>query len=236
MVLKAEQISIYYSGIAAVEKASFSVGESEIVTLIGANGAGKSSILMAISGFVPVKEGGIWYLNQRIDKLKAHDIARRGIIQVPEGRRLFPNLSVIENLRMGAYLVKDKKRINETEEKIWNLFPILRERKDQEAKTLSGGQQQMTAIGRALMGVPKLILLDEPSLGLSPLLVQELAKVFIQINLEEEIPIILVEQNASMALRIAHRGYVMEIGKIILDGKTEDLLQNKIVKEAYLGG
>jgi branched-chain amino acid transport system ATP-binding protein len=159
-----------------------------------------------------------------------------GIIQVPEGRRLFPNLTVKENLTMGAYSINEKGKIEEAEKKIWDLFPILYDKKKQRAKTLSGGQQQMLAIGRALMGTPKLMLLDEPSLGLSPLLVQELAKILIQINQEAKIPIILVEQNASMALRVAHRGYVMEVGRIIVDGSREELLQNKVVKEAYLGG
>jgi branched-chain amino acid transport system ATP-binding protein len=212
------------------------VAQGEVVTLIGANGAGKTSILSAISGLVPIKSGEMWFLAQRIDRLKPHDIARLGIIQVPEGRRLFSNLTVKENLTMGAYSVKGKGVADETEKRIWDLFPVLYDKKKQRAKTLSGGQQQMLAIGRALMGAPRLMLLDEPSLGLSPLLVQELAKVLVQINREANIPIILVEQNATMALRVAHRGYVMEVGKIIVDGNREALLQNKVVKEAYLGG
>jgi branched-chain amino acid transport system ATP-binding protein len=212
------------------------VAEAEVVTLIGANGAGKTSILSAISGLVPIQSGEMWFVDHRIDRLKSHVIARMGIIQVPEGRRLFPNLTVKENLTMGAYSINEKGKIEEAEKKIWDLFPILYDKKKQRAKTLSGGQQQMLAIGRALMGTPKLMLLDEPSLGLSPLLVQELAKILIQINQEAKIPIILVEQNASMALRVAHRGYVMEVGRIIVDGSREELLQNKVVKEAYLGG
>jgi branched-chain amino acid transport system ATP-binding protein len=236
LIFRAEEITVQYSGVTAVEQATFAVAQGEVVTLIGANGAGKTSILSAISGLVPIKSGEMWFLAQRIDRLKPHDIARLGIIQVPEGRRLFSNLTVKENLTMGAYSVKGKGVADETEKRIWDLFPVLYDKKKQRAKTLSGGQQQMLAIGRALMGAPRLMLLDEPSLGLSPLLVQELAKVLVQINREANIPIILVEQNASMALRVAHRGYVMEVGKIIVDGNREELLQNKVVKEAYLGG
>jgi branched-chain amino acid transport system ATP-binding protein len=236
LIFRAEQITVQYSGVAAVQQATFAVAEAEVVTLIGANGAGKTSILSAISGLVPIQSGEMWFVDHRIDRLKSHVIARMGIIQVPEGRRLFPNLTVKENLTMGAYSINEKGKIEEAEKKIWDLFPILYDKKKQRAKTLSGGQQQMLAIGRALMGTPKLMLLDEPSLGLSPLLVQELAKILIQINQEAKIPIILVEQNASMALRVAHRGYVMEVGRIIVDGSREELLQNKVVKEAYLGG
>ena len=236
MIFRAEEITVQYAGVTAVQQATFAVAQGEVVTLIGANGAGKTSILAAISGLVPIKSGEMWFVDHRIDRLKPHDIARLGIIQVPEGRRLFPNLTVKENLTMGAYSVKGKGKIDETEKRIWDLFPVLYDKKKQRAKTLSGGQQQMLAIGRALMGTPRLMLLDEPSLGLSPLLVQELARALVQINREANIPIILVEQNASMALRVAHRGYVMEVGKIIVDGSREDLLQNEIVKEAYLGG
>jgi branched-chain amino acid transport system ATP-binding protein len=236
LIFRAEEITVQYSGVTAVQQATFAVAQGEVVTLIGANGAGKTSILSAISGLVPIKSGEMWFVDHRIDKLKPHVIARLGIIQVPEGRRLFPNLTVKENLTMGAYSVKGKGKADETEKRIWDLFPVLYDKKKQRAKTLSGGQQQMLAIGRALMGTPRLMLLDEPSLGLSPLLVQELARVLVQINREANIPIILVEQNASMALRVAHRGYVMEVGKIIVDGSREDLLQNEIVKEAYLGG
>jgi branched-chain amino acid transport system ATP-binding protein len=236
LIFRAEEITVQYSGVTAVQQATFAVAQGEVVTLIGANGAGKTSILSAISGLVPIKSGEMWFVDHRIDRLKPHDIARLGIIQVPEGRRLFPNLTVKENLTMGAYSVKGKGKADETEKRIWDLFPVLYDKKKQRAKTLSGGQQQMLAIGRALMGTPRLMLLDEPSLGLSPLLVQELARVLVQINREANIPIILVEQNASMALRVAHRGYVMEVGKIIVDGSREDLLQNEIVKEAYLGG
>ena len=237
MLFKTVAISVHYAGVAAVQQVTFAVEEGEIVTLIGANGAGKTSTLLAISGLVRLTKGEIWFLNHRIDKMRTHEIARLGIIQVPEGRRLFSDLSVDENLKMGSYMRRDKgEEVNKVKKEIWDLFPILYERKKQRAKTLSGGEQQMLAISRALMGTPKLMLLDEPSLGLSPLLVQELAKTINHINQEQKISIILVEQNANLALRVAHKGYVMELGKIVLEGKANDLLQNKIVKEAYLGG
>jgi branched-chain amino acid transport system ATP-binding protein len=237
MLFKAAAISVHYAGVAAVQQVTFAVEEKQIVTLIGANGAGKTSTLLAISGLVRLTEGEIWFLNHRIDKMRTHEIARLGIIQVPEGRRLFSDLSVDENLKMGSYMRRDKgEEVNKVKKEIWDLFPILYERKKQKAKTLSGGEQQMLAIGRALMGTPKLMLLDEPSLGLSPLLVQELTKIINHINQEQKISIILVEQNANLALRVAHKGYVMELGKIVLEGKADDLLQNRIVKEAYLGG
>jgi len=237
MLFKAVAISVYYAEVSAVHQVTFAVEEQEIVTLIGANGAGKTSTLLAISGLVRLAEGEIWFLNHRIDKMKAHEIARLGIVQVPEGRRLFPDLSVDENLNMGLYMRKDKRRkVDEVKKEIWDLFPILYERRKQKAKTLSGGEQQMLAISRALMGAPKLMLLDEPSLGLSPLLVQELTNIIGRINQEQKISIILVEQNANLALKLAHKGYVMELGKIVLEGKAHDLLENRIVKEAYLGG
>lgn len=227
---------MHYGGVAAVDKAAFAVREGEIVTLIGANGAGKTSVLLAISGLIRITDGEIWFLGSRVDKMEAHEIARLGIIHVPEGKRLFLNLSVDENLEMGGYMRESRGEVNKAKKGIWDIFPILYERKKQRAKTLSGGQQQMLAIGRAMMGMPKLMLLDEPSLGLSPLLVQEVARILARVNQEQRISIILVEQNANVALKLAHRGYVMEVGKIILEGKTDDLLQNKTVKEAYLGG
>lgn len=235
MLFKAVDMSVHYAGVAAVQQITIMVEEGEIVTLIGANGAGKTSTLLAISGLVSLSGGEIWFLNYRIDKLRAHEIARLGIIQVPEGRRLFPDLSIDENLSMGAYTRKDKGEVGKVKKDIWELFPILFERRKQKAKTLSGGEQQMLAISRAIMGDPKLMLLDEPSLGLSPLLVQGLGEIITHINRKQEISIILVEQNANLALRVAHRGYVMEMGRIVLEGETEDLLQSRTVKEAYLG-
>ncbi len=226
-----------YGDTIAVDGISFEVQRGEIFGLLGPNGAGKTSTLLAISGLVSLTEGEIWFLNHRIDKMRTHEIARLGIIQVPEGRRLFSDMSVDENLKMGSYMRRDKgEEVNKVKKEIWDLFPILYERKKQKAKTLSGGEQQMLALGRALMGTPKLMLLDEPSLGLSPLLVQELTKIINHINQEQNLSIILVEQNANLALRVAHKGCVMELGEIVLEGKADDLLQNSIVKEAYLGG
>ncbi len=227
---------MHYGGVVAVDGAAFAVEKGEMVTLIGANGAGKTSVLLAISGLVPISQGEIWFLDRRIDRMRSHEIARLGITQVPEGKRLFSNLSVDENLEMGGYVRLDGGEVKKAMKGIWDIFPVLYERRKQRAKTLSGGQQQMLAIGRALMGLPKLMLLDEPSLGLSPLLVQEVAGVLARINQEQKISIILVEQNADLALRLAQRGYVMEVGRIVLEGKTDGLLQNKSVKEAYLGG
>lgn len=236
MIFKTVNISIHYGKVPAVQQVTFAVEEGETVTLLGANGAGKTSILFAISGLVSLSEGEIWFLNHRIDKLKAYQIARLGIIHVPEGRRLFPDLSVDDNLNMGSYMKKDKGgEVKKAKREIWALFPILYERRKQKAKYLSGGEAQMLAISRALMGTPKLMLLDEPSLGLSPLLVQGLAETIIHINREQKISIILVEQNASVALRVAHKGYVIELGKVILEGKADDLLQSETVKKAYLG-
>jgi branched-chain amino acid transport system ATP-binding protein len=229
-------MSVHYGGVGAVGRVSLRVNEREMVTLIGANGAGKTSVLSAISGLVPVSNGEIWFRSNRIDGMKAHEIARLGVSQVPEGKRLFSELSVDENLEMGGYMRLNRNEVSQAKRGIWDIFPILYERRKQRAKTLSGGQQQMLAIGRALMGMPHLLLLDEPSLGLSPLLTQELAKVLARINQEQGVSIILVEQNANVALRLAQRGYVMEVGSIVLEGKTDDLLQNKMVKEAYLGG
>lgn len=236
MIFTAVNISIEYGRVPAVKEVTFTVEEGETVTLIGANGAGKTSILLAISGLVNLSQGEIWFLNHRIDKLKAYEIARLGITHVPEGRRLFADLSVEENLHMGAYVRKDKGgELNKSKKEIWDLFPILYQRRKQKAKYLSGGEAQMLAISRALMGTPRLMLLDEPSLGLSPLLVRELAGIVMRINREQKISIILVEQNANIALTVAHKGYVIELGKIILEGEADDLLQNETVKKAYLG-
>lgn len=237
MLFKTTGISVHYGGVAAVRQVTFKVEEGEIVTLIGANGAGKTSTLLAISGLVGLVEGEIWFIDRQINKLRAHEISRLGIIHVPEGRRVFPDLTVNENLKMGAYVRKaGGGRGDEVAKEIFNIFPILYKRRKQKAKTLSGGEQQMLAIGRGLMGIPRLMLLDEPSLGLSPLIVQELATIINHINQERKVSIVLVEQNANLALRVAHKGYVMELGKIVLEGKADELLQSRIVKEAYLGG
>ena len=235
MIFKAKDIIVKYGEVVAVQQVNLSVKDGEIVTIIGANGAGKTTILLAISGLIALNSGSIWFKDQRIDQLEAHEISRLGVIQVPEGRRLFSDLNVEENLNMGAHLIKRKDLVSIAKKEIYDLFPILYDKRKQKAKTLSGGQQQMLAIGRGLMGSPQLLLLDEPSIGLSPLLVQELAKTIMLINETKNISIILVEQNANVALRVAHKGYVIELGKIVLEGNSDELLKNKIVKEAYLG-
>ncbi len=209
--------------------------EGKIVTLIGANGAGKSTILKTISGLKHPTTGEILFEDKRINHLLPHQIVKLGISHVPEGRRLFPGMSVIENLVLGAYLRKSKKEIDIELEKVFNYFSILKQRRSQRAGSLSGGEQQMLAIGRALMAKPKFLLLDEPSIGLSPLICQMIGKIIRTINREERVSIFLVEQNAKLALGLASRGYVLETGTIILGGEATGLLENEVVKSAYLG-
>lgn len=234
-MLDLKNVKVMYGKVEAVKQASLDMDEREIVVVIGANGAGKSTILRAISGLnVPVS-GEIWYSGRRIDGLPVHHITKLGISHVPEGRRLFPRLNVLDNLKLGAYLQKDKKEISRDMEEIFMHLPILSQRKKQLAGTLSGGEQQMLSIGRALMSKPKVLLLDEPSLGLAPLVVKEIARIIRNIN-GRGVAIVLVEQNAHMALRLANRGYVLETGKITLHGPSEVLLHNEHVKKAYLGG
>ena len=233
-MLSLDGIWVHYGTVAAVKGISIEVGENEIVTLIGANGAGKSTMLRTISGLKRATSGGIWFDGEPIDQLAPEQIVRMGIAHVPEGRQLFPDLSVNENLLSGAYLRKDRERIARDLEEVHEHFPILKERRDQKAKTLSGGEQQMVAIGRALMSSPRLILMDEPSLGLSPVLVQEVAKIIREINIKG-VPVILVEQNAELALNLADYGYVLETGRITLEGKAKDLHENEHVRRAYLG-
>lgn len=235
ILLDLKNVKVMYGKVEAVKQASLDMDEREIVVVIGANGAGKSTILRAISGLnVPVS-GEIWYSGRRIDGLPVHHITKLGISHVPEGRRLFPRLNVLDNLKLGAYLQKDKKEISRDMEEIFMHLPILSQRKKQLAGTLSGGEQQMLSIGRALMSKPKVLLLDEPSLGLAPLVVKEIARIIRNIN-GRGVAIVLVEQNAHMALRLANRGYVLETGKITLHGPSEVLLHNEHVKKAYLGG
>jgi branched-chain amino acid transport system ATP-binding protein len=235
ILLDFKDVKVMYGKVEAVKGASLSIEEREIVVVIGANGAGKSTILRTISGLnVPVS-GEIWYTGRRIDGLPVHKITQLGISHVPEGRRLFPRLNVFDNLELGAYLQKDKKEISRNMEEIFTHLPILKQRKKQLAGTLSGGERQMLSIGRALMSRPKLLLLDEPSLGLAPLVVKEIARIIRNIN-GRGVSIILVEQNAHMALRLANRGYVLETGKIALHGPAQELLHNEHVKKAYLGG
>ena len=233
-MLSVNDIHTYYGNIQALKGVSFRVREGEIVTLIGANGAGKSTILMSLSGVHPPKRGQIAFLGQDITRMQPDGIVRMGISQVPEGRRIFPHLTVAENLLMGSYTRRDDDTVKEDVEKIYGLFPVLRERSRQDGGTLSGGEQQMLAIGRALMARPKLLLLDEPSLGLAPIVVEKIFQIIEEIN-GQGTTVLLVEQNAYMALNIAHRGYVIETGRVVLEDEARALLANEKVKEAYLG-
>lgn len=234
-MLKLSNIKTYYGNIQALKGVSIEVSEGEIITLIGANGAGKTTTLMSISGIVPPRSGEILFEDTPIHNLPGSDIVALGLSQVPEGRRIFPYLTVAENLDMGAFLRKDTAGIKEDMEYIFDLFPILAERRNQAGGTLSGGEQQMLAISRALMAKPRLLLLDEPSLGLAPLVVKQIFNIIRKINSEHNTTIFLVEQNANMALKIAHRGYVMENGKITLTDTASSLLANDEVRKVYLG-
>ena len=233
-MLELRNIQTFYGSIEALKGISLTVMKGEIITLIGANGAGKSTTLMSICGIVPPRSGEIRFLDRPIQGLSPDGIVTLGISQVPEGRRIFPQLTVLENLDMGAFLRKDKMEIRRDIEHIFALFPILAERRHQGGGTLSGGEQQMLAISRALMAKPRLLLLDEPSLGLAPLMVKLIFEILQKIN-REGTTIFLVEQNAHMALRVAHRGYVMENGRITLEGPAAELLANDEVRRAYLG-
>jgi branched-chain amino acid transport system ATP-binding protein len=235
MLLEVRNLRVHYDKVEAVKGVSLSVEEGGISTLIGANGAGKTTILKAISGLVKSSSGEIRYEGNRIDHLPAHKIVGLGIAHVPEGRRLFGLMTVKHNLRLGAYLQDDKKQREESYQRVYRHFPILKERQNQLAKTLSGGQQQMVAMGRALMARPRVILMDEPSLGLAPIMVAEIAKI-IEGMKETGLSVVLVEQNASLALKLADKGYVLETGTVALEGKSEDLIGNEYVKKAYLGG
>ena len=234
-MLKLDNVSTYYGNIQALKSISLEVQDGEIITLIGANGAGKSTTLMSVSGIVPPKEGEITFEGEPISGSAPDEIVRRGIIQVPEGRHIFPGLSVQENLDMGALLRNDKKGITEDLDYVYSLFPILRDRRNQAGGTLSGGEQQMLAISRALMARPRLLLLDEPSLGLAPLIVQQIFEIIQMINEKDKTTIFLVEQNANLALKVAHRGYVMETGTITMTDTAASLLANEEVRRAYLG-
>ena len=233
-MLELKGVRTYYGNIEALKEISLTVSEGEIITLIGANGAGKSTTLMSISGIVPPRFGEILFLDKPIHHLNPDEIVTLGISQVPEGRRIFPQLTVLENLDMGAFLRKDRAGIKKAMDTIFTLFPILADRQHQRGGTLSGGEQQMLAISRALMARPRLLLMDEPSLGLAPLIVRVIFDIIKKIN-EEGTTIFLVEQNAHMALKVAHRGYVMENGRITLEGNAQNLLVNEEVKKAYLG-
>lgn len=233
-MLEVKDLQVYYGLIQAIKGVSFEVNQGEVIALIGANGAGKTTILHTITGLIQPKAGSVIFEGTDITKVPGHKIVSMGMAHVPEGRRVFANLSVYQNLKMGAYIQKDKKVIDETLEMIYKHFPRLEERKNQLAGTLSGGEQQMLAMGRALMSSPKMILMDEPSMGLSPLLVKEVFSI-IEYCHESGITILLVEQNAKMALGIADRAYVLETGKITMSGKASEMLENEDVKKAYLG-
>lgn len=233
-MLKINDLNVYYDGVHAIKGIDLEVKQGEIVTLIGANGAGKSSTLRAISSLINYKQGDIEFDGKPIKNIPPHELVKLGMSHVPEGRKIFANLTVMENLELGAYLRKDKKNIKDDYENIFAKFPRLKERINQQAGTLSGGEQQMLAIGRALMNKPKLLLLDEPSMGLAPLVVRDIFNTIKEIN-ESGTSILLVEQNANMALAIANRAYVLETGKICLSGDAKELLQNDDVKKAYLG-
>ena len=234
-MLKVKDIDVYYGAINALKKMSLEVEKGTIVTLIGANGAGKTTTLKTISGILRPRSGSVFFKNVDISKVAPEKIVGMGISQVPEGRRVFASMSVLENLEMGAYLRSDKKEIAEDMENVFVRFPRLKERRKQMAGTLSGGEQQMLAIGRALMARPELLLMDEPSMGLAPLLVKEIFTIIKDIN-DRGTTILLVEQNAHMALSIADKAYVIETGEIVLQGSAEELLKSEDVKKAYLGG
>ena len=234
-MLELKNIKTFYGNIQALKDVNIQISEGEIITLIGANGAGKSTTLMSICGIVPPRTGEILFMGQPIQDMAPNEIVSLGICQVPEGRRIFPFLTVAENLDMGAFLRKDKDVIKRDIDYIYELFPILAERRNQAGGTLSGGEQQMLAISRALMAKPRLLLLDEPSLGLAPIIVKRIFDIIRKINTESKTTIFLVEQNANLALKVAHRGYVMETGQVTFSDTAENLMANGEVRRAYLG-
>lgn len=234
MLLKVDNISVSYEKIAVLKEISIQIDAGEIVAIIGANGAGKTTLINAISGVVPLHQGKIYFQNEAIDCQPAWKIARKGVVQVPEGRKIFPKLSVQENMELGSFNNQDKNKVLGLLGEMFELFPVLKERKDQAGGTLSGGEQQMLAIARGLMATPKLLMFDEPSMGLAPLIVGKIFQIIKEIN-RKGIPVLLVEQNAKKSLQIAQRAYVFENGKIILSGAGQELLENEQVKKAYLG-
>ena len=233
-MLEIKDLEVYYGMIQAIKGVSFDVNEGEVIALIGANGAGKTTILHTITGLINAQKGSVWFEGKDITKVPAHKIVSMGMAHVPEGRRVFANLTVLQNLKMGAYTRKDKTEIEQTLDSIYKRFPRLMERQNQLAGTLSGGEQQMLAMGRALMSHPKIILMDEPSMGLSPIFVNEIFDIIKSVSASGT-TVLLVEQNAKKALSITDRAYVLETGKIVLSGKASDLLNNDSIKKAYLG-
>jgi len=234
MLLSLKNTKIHYGKAEAIKDVTLGVAEGSITGLIGANGAGKSTILRAISGLLPITSGEVWFEEKRIDGMLPHDIVRTGIVQIPEGRRLFPYMSVLSNIRIGAYLRKDKKAIDDDMKRIFDRFPILRARENQRADTLSGGEQQMLAVARALMARPRLLLMDEPSWGLAPLVVKELAHIVRDIH-REGITVLLVEQNAAMTSKLTNYVYVLEVGRVVMEGDIRGLMANEVVRKAFLG-
>ena len=235
MLLEVKNITVHYGKSVALDDVSLEVAEGSVVSIIGANGVGKSTILKALSGLVPLTSGEIWFQNSRIDRMPTAEIVKLGIAHIPEGRRLFPHLTVLSNLKLGASLRKDTDGINKDLEEVYKLFPILLDRRNQKAGTLSGGEQQMLAIGRGLMAKPKLLLMDEPSLGLAPIVVERLGEVVKDIN-GRGVSILLVEQNVHLALGVATKGYALQVGKVVLEGDIDKIKSSDIVKRAYLGG
>ncbi|WP_029893575.1 ABC transporter ATP-binding protein [Desulfohalovibrio reitneri] len=234
-ILKLDNVSAHYSRIQALHSISLVIRQGEIVTMIGANGAGKSTTLMTICNVVPTTEGSVHYKGRDITAVSADKLPMMGLCQVPEGRRIFPRLSVFENLEMGAYFRRDKTDVANDMDMVFDYFPVLKERRRQAGGTLSGGEQQMLALGRALMSRPKLLLLDEPSLGLAPLIVKQIFSIVETINREQGVTILLVEQNANLALQLAHRGYVLETGRVVMEDQADKLMDNPEIRKAYLG-
>ena len=235
MLLEVKDLTVNYGTALALKGVSLTVGEGEVVALIGANGAGKTTLLRTISGLKSVRSGQVTFQGQRIDGVPAHDIVKRGVAHIPEGRIVFGPMSVYDNLKMGAYLRKDQKAVAKDIERMYSLFPILKERRKQLSESLSGGEQQMLAVARALMAAPKLLLMDEPSMGLSPIMVENIGSIVKDIH-QTGIGILLVEQNASMALALADRAYVLEVGTVVLEGPASAVAGNERVRTAYLGG
>jgi branched-chain amino acid transport system ATP-binding protein len=234
-MLRVERIKASYDEVPALHEVSFKVEAGQIVSIVGANGAGKSTILKSVSSLMPLAEGAIYFENQRVDQMPAHRVVDLGIAHVPEGRRLFARLTVAQNLTLGAYTRKSPEHRDSTLKKIFKLFPVLEQRKNQAAGTLSGGEQQMLAIARGLMSRPKLLMLDEPSMGIMPKLITEIFEMVQRVNKEEGLTILLVEQNVQEALEIAHYAYILQTGRMVMEGKPADLLQTDMIKKAYLG-
>ncbi len=234
MLFEIKDARVHYGGAEVLKGISLDLDDGQIVTLIGSNGAGKTTVLRTVSGLKSLSDGEIWFDGQRIDRLSPQEVARRGIVQIPQGRGLFPYMTVVENMKLGAYLRRDKRQIGKDLNDLFEHFPRLKERSRQQAGTMSGGEQQMLAIASALMAKPRLLLLDEPSSGLSPIMVQEIGKIVADIN-RDGTSILLVEQNAKLALKLATRGFVLETGRIVLGGDAEDLIHSEHVRRAYLG-